>query len=465
MNRKTIFSALGMAFGAQALIFLCSSLMTLAVPKIMGVRSFAYWQLFIFYSGYVNLFQFGLSDGVYLRYGGSSRVSVNKTEIVSQFYVGLITQLIVGISVALLSLSTCAEADRLFVLLSISVYLVLSNIGYYWGYVFQALTETKLFSFSQALDRICFLIPLLYLVLNKCDVFQIYILLTISTKLIAVIYTFIKARDFFRYRPLPISKALALAVKSMKNGVLLTAATLSSSFIVGLARIAIDSRWGIESFGKMSLSFSLINFALAFMTQGSMVLFPAIRQTSAEQYEQYYERIRNTLAVFMPFIYLAYFPLLSIMGKWLPQYRESFLYLVYLMPICIFEAQTNLAVVTFFKVRNEVNKLLITNLTALGFSAIGVIVGAWLFNSSTLVVIFTTIGIIVRYLVGDHYLSMTYRTYDLKLTVSQICLAIAFVAVASFDNVLVAFLVCIALIGTYELLFKKYLRDAISLIH
>lgn len=464
MDKKNIFSALGVAFGAQSLIFLCSSLMTLAVPKIMGVRSFAYWQLFIFYSGYVNIFQFGLSDGVYLRYGGKTRKNANKSDILSQSLVCFIMQLIVGILVAIISLKTCDERDRLFVLLSISIYLVLSNIGYYWGYVFQALNETKLFSFSQALDRVCFLVPLLFLIFARCTNFKFYILLTIATKLIAVVYTFVHAREFFLAKPFPFSRSLKLAFASMEKGVFLTAATLSSSFIVGLARLAIDARWGIESFGKMSLSFSLINFALAFMTQGSMVLFPAIRQASSKQYELYYSKIRNSLAVILPLIYLLYFPMYYVMCIWLPQYKDSFSYLVYLMPICIFEAQTNLAIVTFFKVRNEVGKLLITNLTALAFAAAGVCFAAWILNDPTFVVLFTTAGIIVRYIVGDFYLSNSYHTFDVKLTVSQVLLAFLFGWAVNLNAGILPILICFVAILVYELVFKNYLQDTFSFI-
>ena len=48
------------ALGAQGLAFMCSVIMTLIIPKILGVESFGYWQLFIFYSSYVSYFQIGL---------------------------------------------------------------------------------------------------------------------------------------------------------------------------------------------------------------------------------------------------------------------------------------------------------------------------------------------------------------------------------------------------------------------
>lgn len=58
------------AFLAQGIALFLSVLMSLIVPKILGVEQYSYWQLFIFYTGYVGFFHFGLNDGVYLRLGG-----------------------------------------------------------------------------------------------------------------------------------------------------------------------------------------------------------------------------------------------------------------------------------------------------------------------------------------------------------------------------------------------------------
>lgn len=47
-----------------------STLVTLVVPKLIGVEEYGYWQLYLFYSSYIGFLQFGWNDGIYLRYGG-----------------------------------------------------------------------------------------------------------------------------------------------------------------------------------------------------------------------------------------------------------------------------------------------------------------------------------------------------------------------------------------------------------
>ena len=76
--RKKFKNNIFFAFGAQTVSMLMSIMMSLFVPKLLNVTNFGYWQLFIFYYGYVGFFHFGLNDGVYLKYGG---VEYNKTAV------------------------------------------------------------------------------------------------------------------------------------------------------------------------------------------------------------------------------------------------------------------------------------------------------------------------------------------------------------------------------------------------
>ena len=83
MNLKNKFwNNIIFAFLAQGISLFLSVLMSLIVPKFLTVRDFGYWQLFIFYFGYVGFFHFGLNDGVYLKYGGKSYDEMDKPLLV-----------------------------------------------------------------------------------------------------------------------------------------------------------------------------------------------------------------------------------------------------------------------------------------------------------------------------------------------------------------------------------------------
>lgn len=154
MNYKKLVTNALVAFSAQGISLVVSFVMSLLVPKVLGVTSYGYWQLFIFYAGYSGFFHFGLNDGVYLVEGGKTRNEINKVVINSQFRAAVWLQLIVGIAFCLFSVMITPEEERAFVIYAFSLYTVISNLQLYLGYVFQAMNETKLFSFSTMLDKL-----------------------------------------------------------------------------------------------------------------------------------------------------------------------------------------------------------------------------------------------------------------------------------------------------------------------
>ncbi len=142
MDIRVLIKDIAVAFAAQGAVFLCSVIMSFFVPKVLGVVDYAYWQLFIFYTSYISLFQFGLNDGVYLRNGGISRERIDKSLIKSQLFVGLIYQALIAVAIVAFSILMSEGAERSFVMVSCAALLVISNANYYLGYVFQAMKET-----------------------------------------------------------------------------------------------------------------------------------------------------------------------------------------------------------------------------------------------------------------------------------------------------------------------------------
>ena len=77
MNYSSIARNTMIAFAAQFISLSVSVVMSLLVPKIVGVADYGYWQLFMFYTTYSGFFHLGLNDGVYLINGGLSRDQIS----------------------------------------------------------------------------------------------------------------------------------------------------------------------------------------------------------------------------------------------------------------------------------------------------------------------------------------------------------------------------------------------------
>ena len=126
--RKLAGDAL-VAFFAQGVSMLLSAMTSILVPKIMGVESFGYWQLFMFYTSYVGLFHLGINDGVYLEQGGVLRHRINKKVISSEFKFSLLYQLIFSAVLVVLGFCCFKDSSRSFVIIATAIFLLLNNLS------------------------------------------------------------------------------------------------------------------------------------------------------------------------------------------------------------------------------------------------------------------------------------------------------------------------------------------------
>ena len=208
MNYSSIARNTMIAFAAQFISLSVSVVMSLLVPKIVGVADYGYWQLFMFYTTYSGFFHLGLNDGVYLINGGLSREEIDKSSIKSQYIFGACFQAVICLGITLASLPLVDDANRFFVVASFALYTVVYNLTSYLGFVFQAMNETKLFSFSTMLDRLVFLVPLLVLIGFKVSDYHPYVYAYLVSKIIALIYCSWMGKDILRVKSMSFGLSL-----------------------------------------------------------------------------------------------------------------------------------------------------------------------------------------------------------------------------------------------------------------
>jgi O-antigen/teichoic acid export membrane protein len=349
------------AFIAQGTSTILSILISLILPKMLGIEEFAYWQLFIFYSGYVGFFHFGLSDGLYLRYGGTNLGDMDKSLIGSQFRFMVIWQLIISSFVLVAIPFVMSDQNRIFVWVMTAFYLITANAAWGLGYIFQAANETQIYSTGIIISRAVFIIILLFLVVMKQYEYKQYIILYVSAQSITMIYSMFKGKDFILAKWSSLKITIRETFYNMRIGINLTFSNIASSLILGFGRGFVDSRWDISTFGLFSLAISLVNFILQFITQISMVMFPALRQVTNNSKIEIY-MLRDSLGIILCGVLIFYVPIKVILTWWLPHYTDSLRYLSVILPICVFDGKMQMLYNTYLKVLRKERGLLYINI-------------------------------------------------------------------------------------------------------
>lgn len=463
MNIRHMASSALTACVAQGVSFLVSLFMSFVVPKLLGADSYGYWQLFVFYAGYSGFFLFGLNDGIYLIEGGRTRDEIDRRKIASQFWLGVTIQLIVAVVIGLFAYQSAAQPDRAFVLLSFAVYTVIFNASGLLGYLFQAMNETKRFSYMTMLERGVFLVPLfLFILFNQTD-YRILVLSYIFSRTVAFLYAIWLARDILFSGILPFVQAVAVCARSIKAGFSLMVANIADLFTMGVSRVLVDHAWGIAVFGQVSFSLSIINFFITFVTQASMVFFPVLRQGNLAERRKFYQGIREATDLVFPAAYLLYWPLALILGSWLPEYRSSLYYFALLMPMCVYNAKMYALCQTYFKVLRRERVLLAITCIATIASAVLSLFGIYVASSLEVVLIGVVAVIACREICSEFYLADVLNVSRSNLSVFGVGLSLLFIVLTSIMPPFLAFLIYGIAYALYLVINRSVVRDLIGL--
>lgn len=455
MNFKSILSNLSVAIVAQGVSVVLSIISSLLVPKLLGVEEYGYWQLFLYYISYVGFFHLGLNDGVYLIFGGIPRDRIDKKNLNSQFWFGAAFQAVFAVVIIAIAMLGGFGADREFVLFWTAIFIVIQNLMSYLGYVFQAMNETKLFSYTTIVERLSFLVPLVLLLVTRQTSYKPYVYAYFFSCSIGLLYCIYHARDFFAAGLLPAKQTIQNGLDSMKVGIKLTLANTASTLILGVTRSIVDMVWGISAFGQLSFSISIVNFILNFIMQVSMVLFPALRQGTEGELKSFFVNSRDATDLLLPAFYILYFPVVWILSLWLPQYLESFQFFAYLIPVCVFDGKMNVISTTIFKVKRKETLLLVINCVTVGISALGSFIGAYLLQSPIVAIVSAVVAIVVRSSFSELYIARMLDADYGRALPYEICLTAAFVFLCVQLSAPMAATIYMALYVLYAFAFRK----------
>jgi O-antigen/teichoic acid export membrane protein len=464
MDYKQLKSNLIAAFMAQGIALGLSFVTSLLMPKILGVEQFGYWQLFLLYCGYSGLFHFGVNDGVYLLNGGKTRDELDNEDLAAQLRVSTFIQLVLLAIVVVVVYFNKNITDKSFLFIAAAVYTVVYNGVGFFGFIFQSVNETKLYSFVSTVNLILFLIPAVLLIVFKVDVYEPYVVSYIFGKFCTLLICIYKGREIASARWIPALDALKTTWSTLVVGVKLTVANIAAQLILGIMRFVIEGVWGITTFSKVSFSLSMVSFVLMFVSQASMVLFPALRRTDESEQASFFTTVQEALSLILPISYLLYFPALVILTWWLPKYSESMHYFILLLPLCVFDGKMDLLGTTYLKVLRKEKLLLYINLACVLGSLAASFAGAYLFGSATLVVLFSCLIVVGRSIFTEIYITRQMGIKMSPMIAEELVITAVFMIAAYTLPTIWAAIVYLAAYAVFIFINRKTARNVLNMV-
>jgi len=432
--KNTIKSNLFYAFFSNTLVITVSLLLIFLIPKFFGVVEYAYWQLYIFYGAYIGFFQLGWNDGIYLKYGGLKYESLNKKVVSSQFKLFVLFQAMISLLIIIGSLLLIDQTNKQLIIIFVSINLIFSNSKAMLGYILQATNRIKLFSKINVLDRSLFIIIVIIFLFSNVSSYVYLIIIDVSIKILSFAIIVYVTRDIV-FQKTKFKVSLYETFDSIKIGINLMLSNIASMLLIGIVRFIIESKWGIETFGKVSLTLSISGLLVIFLNSVAVVIFPLLKNIDIDKKIIIYKDIKIFVTSLILIAMLTYYPIKYLSSIWLPEYSETFKYMAILFPLALYEGKQAILINPYMKALREEKAILKINFIVLLISFILSAIFGFILHNLDLLVINILLSIMMRTILMEVYLSRKLNISLLKNILVEFSLVLIFVISSWFiDN-------------------------------
>lgn len=451
---------------SQVITLLISTLISLFFPKIMDVRDFGYWQLFIFYSSYIGFFHFGFNDGIYLRYGGQKFEKRNLALLGKELRVFFLFEFFIALLFFLYGFFYVEDETKKYIFFLLSFYLIFNNILSFFNSLYQTINRIKEYSVSVYINKLFFFVSIIILLILKVKSSKPYIFIYVFANFLSLMYMVIFNWNLIANQHVKKTYITKEIRNNIGSGFLLMLSNVVSLLIVGIGRYNIEHFWSLEDFSKVSLLLTIVSFFLIFISQISIVLFPMLKQFNKVKLRLTFEQIRNFLNITLSLMLIS-FPLIYIfLDYWLPYYKDVFIYLNLFLILCVFDGKMQILYSTYLKTLRKEKELFYINFFSLTLSLIITFLGVYVHNI-TFIIYGMVFSVVLRSLISEIYLSSFLKINFKKSVLFSLTLTFVFLVSSTYFSlnvgtsvVLFFLLIYIYLnkeevMGLYRILFKK----------
>jgi len=267
--------------------------------------------------------------------------------------------------------------------------------------------------------------------------------------------------DVVRHPPTRLSTGWREVWLNVVAGLPLLISNVASMLMIGVMRLVIERRWGIAAFGGVSLLLSLAGLAVAVVNVIGLVIFPLLRRLSTDRLRANYMALSTLLSAMLLGLLVTYYPLRAVLDLWLPTYASAWAFLVWILPITVYESKQVLLLNTLLKVLRKERLLLAINVMMLGLAVVAAVITGLVLARIELVIGSITFLVFLRTLVSELQVG---RLLGLRLApavVLETAVVMSFIILGSTVESWLVLPLFLAVYGVYLLLRRSALRASL----
>lgn len=453
---------LGSAVITQGLILGISVVTGLIIPYRMGPEQFGYWQIYVFYFAYLNIFGLGFNDGVALYYGGYEYSSLPFGRIRSAMRI-LYIYLIVLTAALLLSslLINNTVYHNVFEFLAFNVPLVCIQCVVLT--VFLSVNRTAVYNTVSFLTKLIAAAFYLVLIFSGITNYLPMIYVDIASKIIITVVCIVLGRQFLFGKAEPLKVGYAELSEKSRSGINITLAMIASMFIPVAGRMIIEWNEPIEVYGMYSFAMTLLAMIIAFTSTAGTVVFPLLKRLPEEKLPGYYSVFSFVCDSLIYIGLILYIPLLFVIRYLMVKYLPVLGYMHILLVMCLPLGRMQLLITPYYKALRHEKAFFIANGIGLASMFLLTVLSYLVFNSVISVAVCSAIVLTLWTFFTERYLiKKTGCQSDRKTPFAELIMMAGFVLAGSFQSAWYFTAVYGILIIAYFILNRRQMIDIIN---
>lgn len=440
-------------FSANIISMITGLVVSFIIPYVLSIESYANLKTYTFYVSYITFFSLGFVDGIYLKYGGKNKESIDLRELKEEHLFYIVIQVLFMIAFFIVGVFL-----NDYIIITMSLTIIPLNVSGFHKLFNQSIGDFNNYTKASYIYTInYFVLNLFLLLVFKTSNYKWYCLTTLVANLI--VFLIFEYKFFKETKKIKVSFNLE-HIKNIKNGFFVLIGNLSVVFFYAIDRWFVKAFFTIDDFAYYSFAVSMLNVINLLVSSISVTLYNYLAKGEDKEKIQRLKRYLLILGGASSFGYFAFAGVVNIfLIKYIPALSIiaiSFVAYPYMIVI-------NVLYVNLYKVRKNQIKYLKVVILMVIISTIYNGLAIILWKNTGAIAIATTLSFITWY--AYSLKDFEYLKPDCKEITYLVCLILVFIITSNIENwIYGAVLYLIIYIVMIFILYKNEANDVKNII-
>lgn len=349
---------------AQGIVLVASILKSLILPVVLDVDGFAYWQVYVLYSGFVGVFALGYSDGIYLKFGGCDYGDLPFDRLRASVRVYLFSLLAFSAVTCGLSLFD-PDPRHGFALFFVGVDILFTCLSGLLLYVLQITNQIKSYSFFVTVDKIMMVVLIGVIVVASPDLnFRLVVIIDVMTKVVVCIALVFRCRELFLGAAFSFFDGVRDYFEEARVGFSLLVANLAGMLAVNAGRFIVEIMGSTADYAYYSFGVSVTNLVLSFVSATALVIYPNLKRMEPSRVRSFFDEVDAISLKVISVGLMLYAPCVLFVVFIIPKYEPMLGYLGFMFLAVAGQVKMQLLGNTYYKALRKERRMLFVNMQA-----------------------------------------------------------------------------------------------------